>query len=383
MRVLLTTTGSRGDVEPVVALALRLRARDAEVRVCAPPDFAALFADAGMPMTPLGPSVRAFVAGAKPPTPADALRMAADLVAERFELLAAEGAGCDVILAAGLLPVGARDVAEVLGVRYVFACYQLFGLPSRHFPAAVSDPARLNMMYREPLNAHRAALGLSSVDNVRDHVFTEHPWLAADPVLSPGEGMTDLDLVQTGAWIRPDTRPLPGALEAFLAAGEAPVYIGFGSMPMRAPDAASVAVAAARANGRRVVLGSGWADLASADDADDCFVVGEVNQQELFGRVAAAVHHGGAGTTTTAARAGAPQVLVPQMGDQPYWAARVAELGIGAAHDEPAPTVESLAAALEIALAPATRGRAGAVAARIRDDGADVAARLLLGGDGR
>ena len=90
------------------------------------------------------------------------------------------------------------------------------------------------------------------------------------------------------------------------------------------------------------------------------------------------MHHGGAGTTTTAARAGAPQVVVPQIADQPYWAGRVADLGIGAAHDGPTPTVESLSAALETALTPETRARATAVAGMIRTDGATVAARLLI-----
>ncbi|PBC99899.1 hypothetical protein BX281_8013 [Streptomyces sp. Ag82_O1-15] len=67
-----------------------------------------------------------------------------------------------------------------------------------------------------------------------------------------------------------------------------------------------------RQQGRRVLPARGWADLAPIDDVDDCFVVGEVNQRALFGRVAAVVRHGGAGTTTAAARAGAPQVVVPR-----------------------------------------------------------------------
>jgi vancomycin aglycone glucosyltransferase len=122
----------------------------------------------------------------------------------------------------------------------------------------------------------------------------------------------------------------------------------------------------------------GWADIAPTDDRDDCFAIGDINQQALFARVAAVVHHGGAGTTTTAARAGAPQVIVPQIVDQPYWAGRVAGLGIGAAHDGPAPTFESLSAALRTALTPETRARATAVAGMIRSDGAMVAAKLLL-----
>ena len=217
------------------------------------------------------------------------------------------------------------------------------------------------------------------MDNVRDYVFTDQPWLAADPTLAPWQEPPDLDVVQTGAWILPDERPLPAELVAFLDAGTPPVYVGFGSMPMRASkDVARVAIEAIRAQGRRVVVARGWADLALIDDRDDCFVVGEVNQQALFGRVAAVVHHGGAGTTTTATRAGAPQVVVPQMADQPYWAGRVADLGIGAAHDGPTPTFESLSAALRTALTPETRARATAVAGTIRTDGATVAAKLLL-----
>ena len=155
------------------------------------------------------------------------------------------------------------------------------------------------------------------------------------------------------------------------------MYAGFSSV--RAPeDAARVAIEAIRAHGRRAIVSRGWADLAPIDDGDDCFAVGEVNLQALFGRVAAVVHHGGAGTTTTATRAGAPQVVVPQMVDQPYWAGRVADLGIGVAHDGPTPTIESLSAALAAALAPETRARATAVAGTIRTDGATVAAKLLL-----
>ncbi|MQA12074.1 MAG: glycosyltransferase, partial [Pseudonocardiaceae bacterium] len=180
-------------------------------------------------------------------------------------------------------------------------------------------------------------------------------------------------------WILPDVRPLPAELVAFLDAGAPPVYVGFGSMPMRAStDVAQVTIEAIRAQGRRAVVSHGWADLALTDDRDDCFAIGEVNHQALFGRVAAVVHHGGAGTTTTATRAGAPQVVVPQAVDQPYWAGRVAELGIGAAHDGPTPTTESLSAALRTTLTPETRARATAVAGTIRTDGATVAATLLL-----
>ena len=395
MRVLLSTWGSRGDVEPMVALAVRLRALGTEVRVCAPPDFADLLARVDVPLVPVGQSVRALVHGAKPPSTADAPRVAAELVAAQFDTVAAAAEGCDALVATGLMPAGERSVAEKLGIRYVYATFIPPVLPSpqhsplprpgRPSPPGVTDnrvlwdvdAERVQALYGPPLNAHRAAIGLPPVDNVRDYVFTDRPWLAADPTLGPWPGSTELDVVQTGAWILPDERPLPAELVAFLDAGTPPVYVGFSSV--RAPeDIARVAIEAIRAPGRRVLVSRGWADLALIDDRDDCFDVGEVNLQALFGRVAAVVHHGGAGTTTTATRAGAPQVVVPQIADQPYWARRVAGLGIGAAHDGPTPTFESLSAALRTALTPETRARATAVAATIRTDGAKVAATLLL-----
>ncbi|BCK72093.1 glycosyl transferase [Streptomyces libani subsp. rufus] len=404
MRVVLSTWGSRGDVEPLAALAVRLREFGAEARVCAPPDeeFATLLAGVGVELVPLGPSVRSVVTGERPPTAQDAFRLAPELVAARFDTLSVAAEGADALLATGLMPAGAPDVAEKLGIPYVFACFHPFGMPSRHFrpgarPGTPSpreetdlkvlweqDGQRVNALYGEALNRHRAAIGLPPVDSVRDHVLTGRPWLAADPVLGPWQEMTELDLVQTGAWILPDERPLPEGLEAFLDDGEPPVYVGFGSMALHtSKDLARVAVEAVRARGHRVLLARGWAELARIDDRDDCFVVGEVNQQALFARVAAVVHHGGAGTTTTAARAGAPQVVVPQIADQPHWGARVAELGIGAVHDGPAPTVGSLSAALTTALAPETGVRARAVAGTIRTDGATLAAKMLLDVAGR
>ena len=407
MRVLLTTWGSRGDVEPVAGLASRLLELGAEVRVAAPPDeeFVELLARAGVPLVPLGPSVRSVVTGARPPSAATAFQLAPELVAARYETLLPAAEGCDVLLASGLMPTGARSVTEKLGIHYVFACFHTAGLPSsKHRPLSrpghqsspeetdikvlwEEDAQRVNALYREAENRHRAAIGLPPVDNVRDHAFTERPWLASDPELFPWQDQTDLDLAVTGSWILPDERPLPADLEAFLEAGEPPVYVGFGSMALRtSPDMARGAVAAVRAHGRRVVLGRGWAELAPIDDRDDCFGVGEVNHQALFGRVAAVVHHGGAGTTTAATQSGAPQVVVPQIVDQPYWAARVAELGIGVAHDGPTPTYDSLSAALATVLAPDVRTRARTVAGMLRTDGTTVAAKMLhdmVSGEGR
>ena len=176
-----------------------------------------------------------------------------------------------------------------------------------------------------------------------------------------------------------DERPLPEELEAFLDAGAPPVYVSFGSMPMRqAEEVAAAVVEAVRAQGRRVLLGTGWADLALIDDQGDCVAVGEVNQQALFTRVAAVVHHGGAGTTTAAALAGTPQVVIPQLYDQHYWAQRIHALGIGTAHAPGAPTADSLTSALANALQPDVSARAQSIASRMRRDGARAAAQRVI-----
>jgi vancomycin aglycone glucosyltransferase len=191
---------------------------------------------------------------------------------------------------------------------------------------------------------------------------------------SPGDAV-----VQTGAWILHDESPLTPDLEAFLDAGDPPIYFGFGSI--RAPqDLNAAMIASARQLGRRAIVSRGWADLALVDDASDCLSIGDVNQQALFARVAAVVHHGGAGTTTAAARAGVPQVVIPQHYDQHYWAGRVDDLGIGTDHRPGAPTTASLVAALEHALTREVSARARIVAGAMRGDGAAVAARRLVGG---
>ncbi|WP_035856415.1 glycosyltransferase [Cryptosporangium arvum] len=391
MRVLLATYGTRGDVDPLVALALRLRTLGVDVRLCVPPDeeFTDRLAGLGLPSVPLGPPIRVLTSGV-PPSAATLARYRAELLDAQFAGLPAAAAGCDALLAVGLAQVGARSVAEAAGIPYVYATWAAVNLPSPHHappprpgwpepePADhrtrwARDADQVNAQFRAALNTRRAALGLAPVSDVRDHVQTDRPWLAADPALGPWRAAPGLDVVQTGAWTRPDDRPLPPAVTAFLDAGDPPVYVGFGSAGP-APGLADRAVEAVRAEGRRVLVCRGWADL----DPAGCFVVGEVNHERLFARVAAVVHHGGAGTVRTAARAGTPQVAVPMpVGDNPYWAGRVAALGLGAAVDGPAATTGSLRAAVASALTAGVRARAAAVRARIRTDGAQVAAVLL------
>ncbi|WP_343242935.1 nucleotide disphospho-sugar-binding domain-containing protein [Streptomyces sp. SID12501] len=112
-------------------------------------------------------------------------------------------------------------------------------------------------------------------------------------------------------------------------------------------------IRAARAHGRRAIASRGWADLALLDGEPDRLSIDEVNQQAPFRRVATVIHHGGPGTTTAAARAGAPQLVIPQHVDQHYWAERLHDLRIGTAHALTTPTTDSLTEPLAHTLMPA------------------------------
>ncbi|WP_410676587.1 glycosyltransferase [Amycolatopsis sp. cmx-4-68] len=394
MRVLLSTIGSRGEVQPVVALASELRALGQDVRLCVPPDFRDWLEELGFDVVPIGPELRGTASASRSRlTPAQLREAAEGTVTTQFETIAVAAEGCAVLVAAGALQFATRSIAERIGATYVYASFCPITLPSEyHAPPPMpwrapgeaanrdlwaEDARRWNRLFGERVNSCRATAGQAPVGDLQQHVFTGRPWLAADAALAPWPEPAGSRVLQTGAWSRPDERPLSPELLDFLDADEPPVYFGFGSM--RAPgELAETMLAAARAHGRRAVIARGWADLAVADGHPDCLGIGEVNQQALFRRVAAVVHHGGAGTTTTAARAGAPQVVVPQMYDQHYFAARITELGLGAATEPGVPTAGALTSALEVALRPEVTARAREFASRVRTDGAVIAARHLL-----
>ncbi|MGZ5365542.1 MAG: glycosyltransferase [Mycobacterium sp.] len=391
MRVLLSTVGSRGDVQPMVALALHLRETGHGACICAPPGFEELVRGPGLEdldYFPIGHDLRLGprkVEGGPPAT-----------VAAQFAVLREAAAGCDVIVGCAAMQIAARSIAEIVGVPYFYTAYAPVALPSgHHSPPPVHGPPRpqgisaraqwdvdaqwWNDVWGHGLNAARAGAGLGPVTDVRAHVITDRPLLAADPTLAPWPTPSDLAVIQTGSWQRADPRPLADDLSRFLDAGDPPILFGFGSMPVPSTAGATM-VAAARTLGRRTIILRGWAGITAPDDSPDCLTISETNLQALLPRTAAVVHHGGAGTTTQAMRAGTPQVVVPHNFDQAYHAGRVEALGIGTAHLASAPTSHSISDALATVIEPQVKSRALALADTVRTDGVDVAADVILGG---
>jgi UDP:flavonoid glycosyltransferase YjiC (YdhE family) len=243
--------------------------------------------------------------------------------------------------------MAASSVAEARGIPYASAVFCPCVIPSRQAPPPTvrtqTLPPWLNrtlwtvgksivdLLLRRPVNRQRARLGLPYDPAPMTSALGDLVIVAADRDLAPLPDDVPDRVVGTDAWMLDDDSELDERTRAFLDAGPAPVYVGFGSMvAARTAELASSAIAAVRAVGARTLIVGGWAGLdRHAAAAPDVCLLDAAPHRQLLPRVAAVVHHGGAGTTTAAARAGKPQVVLPHILDQFYWGHRVERLGIG------------------------------------------------------
>jgi len=291
--------------------------------------------------------------------------------------------------------VAAASAAELHRVPYRYVAYCPLLFPSPDHPPFLVPWQRLGprwnrLLWRaaarlhdrtigRPLSRAREGWGLAPVGDVLDHLLGRRPLLAADAELAPLPRTPGFEPIQVPCLHRPQLhRPgdaaLPPKLAHFLEAGPAPIYLGFGSMgdPDPARTTRCVLEAVARL-GCRAVLSAGWAGLGDLPLPEGVQCVDSVDHAALFPRVAAVVHHGGAGTTTIAARAGVPQLIVPHLLDQYYWAERVRALGLG-----PPPLPRRRLDASQLAAALATLSGNEMLEERARQIGARLRGRADL-----
>ena len=359
MRVVVAAEGTRGDVYPMLALARSLLAAGHSVRLCTPPDFEAEAAATGAEFVSLRSEVRSFIRGSAAAIHGGAIAMMREMsrwgelsLANQFRVLPDAVAGSDFVIGAGTI-IGGASAAERHGVPYRAVVYTPAVLPSAdHTPClwplqlrsrwlnrALWRVARggLDLALRRELNRARASIGLAAVRDVYPHMLSTRPLLAVDRSLAPAPRDCPVPVEQLRCLHPHAPGPLPAKLESFLAAGPPPVFFGFGSMPDPDPRATTRRLLAAiETLGCRAIVSEGWAGLGEGALPEGVITIGAIDHASLFPRVAAVVHHGGSGTTHTAARAGAPQLVVPHVLDQFYFARRVVELGIGLAAPRPA-----------------------------------------------
>ena len=394
MRVTVVAIGSTGDVLPYLGVATALGAAGHSVRVATHAPYRPLVEAAGACFAPLPMDPEAELtperAAAMRSGPVRAARAVGEVFAPwaRPLAFAIDDAAddSDALLLSALAWPG---IHSALARGIPAASLHLQPLePTREHPPAPFGPARwpgalaaavgrrvqLSMVkpHLDVVNEVRAAHRMPPT-TAREHVQmladTGHVVLHGySPALSsrPHDWRPGLEVV--GYWW-PDASatwaPSP-ELERFVAAGPPPVYIGFGSTsPLDAGALAAVVRGAVASTGMRAVVASGWAGL-EVDHPDVC-VVDRVDHAWLLPRCAAAVHHAGSGTTGATLRAGIPSVPVPIALDQPFWAARLAAVGVAAA-PIPAPslTADGLAAGLRATTDVGMRERAAALGATVR-----------------
>ena len=423
MRITCIALGSRGDVQPYIALGVGLRRAGHAVTIATHDEFAALAAAHGLGHHAMGGDPRTLVGSEtghlmlqSGKNPLRFLRLFAEIVRPIFRTFAEESLAvirqsdgivlsnvgvfahrlaqpdrpsCRVALqpytptrafASAFFP----DYPAWLPVgrgAYNYASHQAFGQLFWHFFGRPMREIQREMGLPLPTPAQARRLLSATPAPV---CFAYSPALLPRPAdWPPHEQVTGYLYLDP----EPDWQP-PAHLTDFLAAGPAPVYIGFGSMANRDPEAAAALVmAAVRQSGQRGVLFAGWGGLRQTDVSDDILLIDAVPHSWLFPRMAAVVHHGGAGTTGAGLRAGVPSILVPHFADQPFWGRRVHAAGVGPA---PIPrahlTAPRLAEAIRQAVSdPAMRARAAALGARIQaEDGVGTATgiieRWFLGG---
>ncbi|MDQ7804461.1 glycosyltransferase [Amycolatopsis sp. A133] len=407
-QVVIIAPGSRGDVQPCVALGRGLAAGGDRVRVLAAPGFRALIETHGLGFAPLSADPSAILGsaagqawtGGRRLTFLSGLREVLRPVLDRLLADVHTGAaGADLVLAPSLGFLGSH-LGSHLGVPDAELHYQpsvptrAFAHPllpgaarlgpwGRHLSFGAVDTLAWQMLRPEVDRWRVDTLGLPRAG--RRGPRRRSPVLCGfSGAVVPRPPDWPARVHVTGYWFldaaaRPDPR-----LRDFLAAGPPPVYVGFGSMqPADAERTFGVVRAALRRAGLRGVLNSGATGGSSGATGDDLLIAGDVPHEWLFPRTAAVVHHGGAGTTAAALRAGVPSLVCPVFSDQPYWGERVARLSAG---PKPLPLRELTAGALtarlrELTENPLFRRGAQYVGARLRaEDGVARACSILRSG---
>ena len=383
MRVALAVSGSRGDVQPMLALGVGFREAGHEVVVCSSPDNAAWAANLGLPFVALGEPLRD-----NPSLSGWGFRDFDPFVRRQIAIQARDlpgiAARCDVLVGSGLA-FGAPAVAEHAGIPYRYVSFvpaSFLGTSHDRLGTRIVRTAAdvyANFRYGRALAEARAALALPRARGVMRQLMGVRTIAATDPPLTVLPRGARLRVVQTGYPLLATRGELSEPLRRFLDAGPPPVYAGFGSMPIGHRDrVVGFIVGAARRTGLRAVISRGWAGLTEGTPDPSILFVDDEPHAQLFRRVLVAIHHGGAGTVATAARAGIPQILLPKAADQFLWRDATVRLGLGPrAPALRSASTASLAATISAALSDeGYRRQAIAMAARLADGPDGVAATV-------
>jgi sterol 3beta-glucosyltransferase len=413
MKISILATGTRGDVQPYIALGLGLQNAGYEVEIATTADFREFVERYGLECRTTDITVGEILDTQQGKKMLESGRNILQLIQENVflshmkMLLDVTWELCsdaEFLIYSAVGRFSAPHIAEKLGIPSVGAFPQPIMTPTRAFPNLMAPPLPLNGWYNKlthsAFNHLSWMLSLGAVDEWREQNelkkigLLDNPYrrmnrqgapvlYAYSPTVLPKPNDWGKHVHVTGYWFlerRDDWQPSTELLD-FLESGPPPVYVGYGSMTVNAPEElATISLKAIKRANVRGILLSNWDGISNADLPDEVFKVESCPHDWLFPQVAAVVHHGGAGTTAAGLRAGVPSVLVPFMGDQPFWADQVKKLHVG---PEPIPRQELDSDRLAYAIRTAvkhepTRQRAAEIGERIRaEDGVGKAIQAI------
>lgn len=415
MKFVLSFYGTRGDVEPGVAVARELVRRGHDVHLAVSPDLVDFAAATGATAVPCGPDVRVWqdvnrdfwarflrkfwrnfwkIGELKELLREDwrLLAQCWDDVASTLKALAKDA---DLLFTGVLGEEAAGNVAEYyrlpLATLHVFpirANGQLVpGLPARFGRTIMRVSEWLGWpMFKRLEEPQRRELGLPKATGPSPWRLAERGTLelqAYDANCFPGLPEEWKELGYQRPFVGALTMDLPTDSDAevaeYIAAGKPPICFGFGSMPVEsAADTLAMISGACAQLGERALVCAGGSDFSQVPATDNVKVVSTMNYTAAFPACRAVVHHGGAGTTAASLRAGVPTLVLSTDLDQTLWGARVKKLGVGTARRFSATTEKSLVTDLRTVLEPQYATRAREVGVKMKSPAESVAAAADL-----
>jgi sterol 3beta-glucosyltransferase len=414
MQITIIAGGSRGDVQPYVALGKGLQEAGHTVHLLTSNDFEVLVTEHGLVFFSSGGNAQAVAQEMQTRLEQGNMLTILSEMRQASEKQAVQAAiqglaacqGSDLILGGLSGLFSGQALSEKLGIPLLLA-YLVPFTPTSAFPSVLTPlPQTLLTRWMNRPSHHLAQQimwqSFRSADNkARDEVLHLPPASLWGPFSSlkrqkrpilygysthvlPRPSDWDASQLVTGYWFLEPPRGWepPADLLRFLEAGAPPIYIGFGSMSSRKPEeVADLVVQALARTGQRGVLYEGWGGLKKEQLPETMYMTRSIPHSWLFPRMAAVVHHGGVGTTAAGLAAGIPSIVLPFFADQPFWGQRVYDLGVGPrpiAHKHL--TLDALTAAIECAISDeALRKRASELGARIRAEHGIAQAVMLIG----
>ncbi len=338
MKIALIINGSRGDVQPMVALATGMMKHGHEVIFCAPPENEELVKRYNCPFVPFGINLRELykqnpdIKGGI--TVQISPKEGKKLIENQINVLPGIVKGSDLILGAGII-MGVPTVADLLKVPYrLVAFYPMILGTTKHDPLFNRLMFRfgrslMNLLIRSFINNKRANLGLKPINDFWQYWLGENVIIACDRELNAARTDVSFAFTQTGYMLLPSKNGLPANVEGFLNSGKPPVYIGFGSNPISSPEKyGQIFNEVSKVTNQRLIVSKGWADLPE-NNTSDILYVDDIAFDLLFPCLSAIVYHGGTGTMAAAARSGVPQVAFPFITDQFENRKQIVKLGLG------------------------------------------------------